>query len=148
MSGDAPKSIGYDGDDRAALRLEWPDGHVSSLPLVYLRGWCPCAECQGHGPGRGWIKNDGPELTGLEPMGNYAMGLRFADGHATFVRLPAVGIDNDNIYTLMTDEFDILTFNRIHGEAPICQTPPPYPGMFTLGPGPKDYSSTDSLIYP
>jgi prepilin-type N-terminal cleavage/methylation domain-containing protein/prepilin-type processing-associated H-X9-DG protein len=72
----------------------------------------------------------------------------FADGHATFQRLPAVGIDNDNIYTLMGGTWDIDNFNRLHGEAPTEANPPPHPGQNSLGPLPNDYSSTDSLIYP
>ncbi len=72
----------------------------------------------------------------------------FADGHATFMRIPAVGIDNDNIYTVITDPWHIQGFNRIHGEAPTEFDIPPYPGMNSLGNGDNDYSSTDSLIYP
>ena len=73
----------------------------------------------------------------------------FADGHATFHRRPAVGIDNDNIYTLMTDAWHpVLPFNRIHGDAPTERSTPPYPGMDTLGSGEGKHSSTDSLIYP
>ncbi len=72
----------------------------------------------------------------------------FADGHATFARMPAVGIDHDNIYTLMAPTpWDGLGFNRIHGIAPgEYASEPPFPGDDTLGP--SAYSSTDSLIYP
>jgi prepilin-type N-terminal cleavage/methylation domain-containing protein/prepilin-type processing-associated H-X9-DG protein len=72
----------------------------------------------------------------------------FADGHATFMRLPAVGIDNDNIYTLMLNSWTATGFNRIHGECPVYATPPPYPGQEALGTGAGKHSSTDSLIYP
>ena len=72
----------------------------------------------------------------------------FADGHASFERLPAVGIDSDNIYTLMAPNFNIQGHNRIHGETPHEATPPPYPGQNTLGQGAGKHSSTDSLIYP
>lgn len=72
----------------------------------------------------------------------------FADGHASFERLPAVGIDSDNIYTLMVNPFDIQGYNRIHGDTPNKESPPPYPGQNTLGTGPGKHSSTDSLIYP
>lgn len=83
MSSTAPRRVGFADAEKTVLHLEWPDGHESRFPLRYLRGWCACATCQGHGPGRGWIENDGPALTGLQPMGNYAMGLRFADEHGT-----------------------------------------------------------------
>ena len=73
----------------------------------------------------------------------------FADGHASFERTPAIGIDHDNIYTLMTDEWSLDgSFNRIHGESPslYASTEAPYPGDDAID---QDaYSSTDSLIYP
>ena len=73
----------------------------------------------------------------------------FADGHVSFHRTPAVGIDNDNIYTLMTFEWDDARgFNRIHGELPGEKEPPPFPGESALGQDFLDYSSTDSLIFP
>lgn len=73
----------------------------------------------------------------------------YADGHASFERTPAIGIDHDNIYTLMTDDWnDVSGSNRIHGEAPGERPPPPYPGMFAFGTDANDYASTDTLIYP
>lgn len=73
----------------------------------------------------------------------------FGDGHASFERKPTVGIDNDNIYTLMLDDWnDINGFNRIHGDAPHVPGDNPYPGRFALGDLESAYSSTDSLIYP
>ena len=74
----------------------------------------------------------------------------FADGHVSFHRMPAVGIDNDNIYTLMMFEGwdDVRGINRIHGELPGEADPPPFPGEGALGTEPGDYASTDSLLYP
>ena len=75
----------------------------------------------------------------------------FADGHASFMRMPAVGIDSDNIYTLMTERFDDPEHkNLIHGDTIHLSATdgPPYPGMNAFGQGAGDYSSTDSLIYP
>jgi len=73
----------------------------------------------------------------------------FADGHTSFARIPAVGIDNDNIYTLMTNEWSVSPFNRIYGHTPYePPTNTPYPGQNTFGTGAGKYSSTDSLIYP
>jgi prepilin-type N-terminal cleavage/methylation domain-containing protein/prepilin-type processing-associated H-X9-DG protein len=74
----------------------------------------------------------------------------FADGHVTFEKIPAVGIDNDNIYTLMSSEWEDNR-NRIHGnsphEAPV--TGEPYPGQDAFRPGGAgSQSNTDSLIYP
>jgi prepilin-type N-terminal cleavage/methylation domain-containing protein len=73
----------------------------------------------------------------------------FADGHATFARTPAVGIDHDNIYTkIQFDWDDPQAFNLIHGELPGEYETAPYPGQQALGDDTKDYASTDSLIYP
>ncbi len=71
----------------------------------------------------------------------------YADGHASFLRTPLGGIDSDNIYTLMTEEFGILPDNRIFGDSPHwAPFEYPYPGQGSLGG--DAYSSTDSLIYP
>ena len=34
--------------DGRHLRLTWSDGHSADYEHDYLRGWCPCAMCQGH----------------------------------------------------------------------------------------------------
>jgi len=72
----------------------------------------------------------------------------YADGHASFGRTPLLGIDSDNIYTLMTNEWSIKLDNRIHGWTPQEAPDPPYPGQNSFGSGAGKYSSTDSLIYP
>ena len=71
----------------------------------------------------------------------------YADGHASFNRTPIVGIDNDNIYTLILDEWDNEK-GRIHGELPQLAPLPPYPGYESFGPGAGNYAATDTLIYP
>ncbi|UCE60283.1 MAG: prepilin-type N-terminal cleavage/methylation domain-containing protein [Phycisphaerales bacterium] len=73
----------------------------------------------------------------------------YADGHASFMRVPYVGIDHDNIYTKIQYEWNVAeSRNLIHGETPCELSPPPYPGMGALGTNDSDYASTDSLIYP
>ncbi len=72
-----------------------------------------------------------------------------ADGHAEFARTPCAGIDNDNIYTLMTDDWTSQDHtNLIHGDLPLEWDPPPYPGQEAFGSENTDYAGTDSLIYP
>jgi DUF971 family protein len=65
------------------LRMTWSDGHESRYPYRYLRGYCPCAACQGHRAAWEFVPNDGPLLTRIEEVGNYALNLTFADSHAT-----------------------------------------------------------------
>lgn len=70
-------------------------------------------------------------------------------GSVSFERTPAVGIDGDNIYTLMTNDWDETGFNRTHGDSPHFARPAfPYPGQGAFGPGLGNHASTDSLVYP
>ena len=73
--------------DRAeqVLRVSFEDGTQAALPAEYLRVESPSAEVQGHGPGqRQWVHGKrGVCITGIEPVGNYAVRLSFDDGHDT-----------------------------------------------------------------
>jgi DUF971 family protein len=63
------------------LEITWSDGQKSCLPHSILRGYCPCAGCQGHaGPIR-FRPGGNLELRELAPVGNYALGLTWGDGH-------------------------------------------------------------------
>lgn len=67
---------------RNELQVTWDDGRVSTLPVPYLRSWCPCASCQGHGNEVKYL--DAPantSIAGLFEIGAYALGIRFGDGH-------------------------------------------------------------------
>lgn len=64
------------------LTIEWEDGPTSVLRLDYLRAWCPCAGCQGHGVTVRYRPPDSPqEITGMVEAGAYALHIRFGDGH-------------------------------------------------------------------
>ena len=66
------------------LEIDWDDGRHSRFSLRYLRGWCPCALCQGHLHGvTKFVDHPAPRLLGAEPVGTYAMRLQWADGHQT-----------------------------------------------------------------
>ncbi len=67
------------------LRLTWNDGHRAELDYDYLRGYCPCAGCQGHGPGSIEFHPPSQPVTavGIEPVGNYAISIAWSDRHAT-----------------------------------------------------------------
>ncbi len=72
-------------DPRHALRLTWSDGHAAEFDYDYVRGYCPCAACQGHGamavefhPPPQPVR---PEE--IESVGNYAISIAWSDQHAT-----------------------------------------------------------------
>jgi DUF971 family protein len=67
------------------LDVEFDDGERYQLSFEYLRVFSPSAEVKGHGGGEGVLvqgKKD-VRVTGIEPIGNYAVRLIFDDGHNT-----------------------------------------------------------------
>ena len=67
------------------LEVAFNDGKVFRLPCEFLRVYSPSAEVRGHGPGQEVLqagKMD-VEIVGIEPVGSYAIQLRFSDGHDT-----------------------------------------------------------------
>jgi DUF971 family protein len=66
------------------LVVTWEDGHVSDFPLRYLRGFCPCAGCQGHrsGPPE-FVPNQGETVEDVRPVGSYGMNVIWGSGHDT-----------------------------------------------------------------
>jgi|LakMenEpi03Aug12_release.lakeMendotaPanAssembly.Ray.scaffolds.fasta_scaffold1605394_2 DUF971 family protein len=81
------------------LAITWNDGVTNEIPSSLLRTSCPCAECReargdsSHGtpltPKRSLLKvveHSSEESLGLEQVwaiGNYALGMRWRDGHDT-----------------------------------------------------------------
>lgn len=66
------------------LRLTWSDGHVAEYDYRYLRGWCPCAGCQGHGGTIHYQEPPGPvQIESIAAVGNYAVSFAWSDGHST-----------------------------------------------------------------
>lgn len=71
--------------EKKSFRLGWSDGFTAECGYDKLRGYCPCAGCQGH-----WAQdvsyNAPPqpvEPLSVEPVGNYAISIHWSDGHAT-----------------------------------------------------------------
>ena len=63
--------------------IDWADGHRSRYPHEILRGYCPCAGCQGHSGTITFQPKEGIalELDDISVVGNYALSLRWFDGH-------------------------------------------------------------------
>jgi len=70
-----------------ALRITWPDDRVSRLPFLFLRTECRCAGCVDEGTGVRTldVTKIPPDITiqTMELVGNYAIRIRWSDGHDT-----------------------------------------------------------------
>jgi DUF971 family protein len=65
------------------LEIAFDDGSAFSIPFELMRVYSPSAEVKGHGPGQEVLqvgKRD-VNITGVEPVGNYAIKPLFNDGH-------------------------------------------------------------------
>jgi DUF971 family protein len=65
------------------LAIAFDDGAEFELGFELLRVFSPSAEVRGHGPGQEVLvtgKED-VDILEVEPVGNYAVRLRFDDGH-------------------------------------------------------------------
>jgi DUF971 family protein len=68
------------------LEIEWSDGASTRHPHAVLRGFCPCAHCQGHQGPIVWAgdhEGDALEIASVEEVGNYALRIGWGDGHST-----------------------------------------------------------------
>ena len=64
--------------------VAWGDEHVSTYPIQRLRGYCPCAVCQGHGSSKvTFVQNSCAAIFDAQLVGRYAVHFKFADAHDT-----------------------------------------------------------------
>jgi len=80
----APTAITLKRKSRV-IEVAWADGTRYALPFEYLRVFSPSAEVRGHGGGEGKLElaKENVQVTQVEPVGVYAVRLRFDDGHDT-----------------------------------------------------------------
>ena len=85
MSSHRPRVITK--SDPSKVEIEWSDGRVSRFSAAELRGMCPCAQCVNevtgvrmHDPGS--VPADLTQAD-VRLVGNYAIAVRFGDGHET-----------------------------------------------------------------
>ncbi len=83
-----PESIAL--QQRKVLVIRWSDGQQMQYPAGLLRRECPCAHClEKREPTPGQLPILQPEetvqveITGVQPVGNYAYNIQFSDGHTT-----------------------------------------------------------------
>ena len=79
-----PQDITVHSQSRV-LQVSFSDGADFRIPFELMRVYSPSAEVQGHGPGQEVLQSGkrAVELTGLEPVGNYAVQPTFTDGHSS-----------------------------------------------------------------
>lgn len=67
------------------LEIAFDDGNTFELPCEYLRAFSPSAEVRGHGPGQEVLQvgKEKVNIEQIEPVGTYAVVLKFDDGHDT-----------------------------------------------------------------
>ncbi|HEY4157996.1 MAG TPA: DUF971 domain-containing protein [Polyangiaceae bacterium] len=65
------------------LEISWADGHKNAYPHEILRGYCPCAGCQGHAGTISFLEGGNLELREIERVGNYALSFTWGDSHST-----------------------------------------------------------------
>ena len=71
------------------LSIEWDDGHASRYTLQTLRNNCPCASCKMEREGTEGtmtlpvLTPSKYELSGVDPVGSYALQISWGDGHRT-----------------------------------------------------------------
>jgi len=67
------------------LEVAFEDNSRFELPCEYLRVYSPSAEVRGHGPGQEVLQvgKESVNIKAIEPVGTYAVVLRFDDGHDT-----------------------------------------------------------------
>lgn len=117
MAGDAPIEIRL---RRAEKRLDirFDDGRSYSLPAELLRVESPSAEVQGHGSGDKRIVGGrrNVAIVAVEPVGNYAVRIRFDDGHDTGIYswpyLATLGEDADALWQRYLAALDARGLSR------------------------------------
>lgn len=70
---------------RRVLVCKFADGEIFELDCEYLRTHSPSAEVRGHGLSEPKLLTgkDQVNIEAIEPIGSYAVALRFDDGHTT-----------------------------------------------------------------
>jgi DUF971 family protein len=98
-----PTDIKYSRQDRL-LSVTFNTDEQFELSAEFLRVHSPSAEVRGHGPGQEVLQKGKENVTieAIEPIGNYAVRLRFDDGHSTglysFSELYRLGVNHEQLW--------------------------------------------------
>jgi DUF971 family protein len=100
------------------LEVDFDDGSRFALPAEFLRVESPSAEVQGHGPGQKTLiagrRHVG--IMAVEPVGNYAVRIKFDDLHDTgifsWAYLYRLGCEKDGLWQAYLDALDAHGLSR------------------------------------
>ena len=111
------------------LEISFADGKTFQLPCEFLRVHSPSAEVRGHGAGQETLqvgKKD-VEITHIEPVGSYAIQLKFSDGHDTGLYswdiLYDYGLQQEQLWQHYLKRLEEAGASRDPGPAPFEQRP-------------------------
>jgi len=91
------------------LTLTWSDQMTTVLSHDLLRGYCPCATCQGEQGDIRFRLGGNTELIDLRPVGSYALQLVWGDGHDSglysfdYLRQLARAVEQRGLSVLLVD---------------------------------------------
>ncbi|HWV37917.1 MAG TPA: DUF971 domain-containing protein [Vulgatibacter sp.] len=84
---EAPRAVSVEVSPAGQIRIAWSDGKVGEVPAAQLRLECPCAVCVDEWTGAKLVDPTriSPDVkpVAMEAVGNYAMQIRWSDGHET-----------------------------------------------------------------
>ncbi len=86
LSPDSPRPIDIRLHQASKLlEIKFDDNTECMLSCEFLRVYSPSAEVRGHGAGQEVLQTgkEDVNISGIEPVGNYAVKLTFTDGHNT-----------------------------------------------------------------
>lgn len=117
MTDPQPVSINLQKKSRL-LTISFDDGSEFNLSCEFLRIYSPSAEVRGHGPGQEVLQTgkENVSITGVEPVGNYAVRLLFDDGHDSgiysWVYLYELGANHDRYWREYLEALERAGYRR------------------------------------
>eukprot|EP01114_Cavostelium_apophysatum_P011701 TRINITY_DN26106_c0_g1_i1.p3 TRINITY_DN26106_c0_g1~~TRINITY_DN26106_c0_g1_i1.p3 ORF type:complete len:139 (+),score=40.89 TRINITY_DN26106_c0_g1_i1:465-881(+) len=111
------------------LDISFDDGSAFSIPFELMRVYSPSAEVKGHGPGQEVLQVGKREvgITGVEPVGNYAIKPLFDDGHEsgifTWDYLYKLGSEQQPLWQQYLGRLQAAGFDGDSGREPGAELP-------------------------
>ena len=100
------------------IEIAFDDGKLFDLEAELLRVYSPSAEVQGHGPGQQVLQygKERVNVYAIEPIGNYAVVLKFDDGHDTGIYswdlLYELGLNKDKYWKSYLERLSEVGYTR------------------------------------